>query len=97
MPHLHTESPQTRGQRCSLVCYIRSAQIPCAQVCLSGIRSQTIQDLNLAEQEQVVKRHDSTPAPPIKDRPRKGHIGFQELSRGDDHVQIRYARIKMLD
>ncbi len=72
------------------------------QVTLKGSRlkvllnGETIQDLNLAEQEQVVKRHDGTLAPPIKDRPRKGHLGFQELSRGD-HAQIRHARIKVLD
>jgi len=44
-----------------------------------------------------VKRHNGTDAPPVKDRPRKGHIGFQELSRGGDHVQIRNARIRALD
>jgi len=44
-----------------------------------------------------VKRHNGTDAPPVKDRPRKGHIGFQELSRGAEHVMIRNARIKALD
>jgi hypothetical protein len=34
---------------------------------------------------------------PLHDRPRKGHIGFQELSRGGGHVQIRNARIKVLE
>jgi hypothetical protein len=63
-------------------------------VVLNGER---IHDLDLGEQQQTVKRHDNTDAPPVKDRPRKGHIGFQELSRGDDHVQIRNARIKALD
>jgi hypothetical protein len=53
--------------------------------------------LDLGEQNQPVKRHNGTDAPPVKDRPRKGHIGFQELSRGGDHVQIRNARIKVLD
>jgi hypothetical protein len=57
----------------------------------------TIQDLNLDEHKEVVKRHDGSDAPPIKDRPRKGHIGFQELSRGGDHVQIRNARIRESD
>ena len=56
-----------------------------------------IQDLDLDKQQQAVKRHDGTLAPPIKDRPRRGHIGFQELSRGGDHVQIRNAKIKVLD
>jgi len=72
------------------------------EVMLKGSRMRVIlndtliHDLNLDEQEQVVKRHDGTLAPPVKDRPRVGHIGFQELSRGDDHVQIRNARIKVL-
>ena len=73
------------------------------QVTLKGSRikvvlnGETIQDLDLAEQNQVVKRHNGEDAPPIKDRPRKGHIGFQELSRGGDHALIRNARIKVLD
>jgi len=61
------------------------------------LNGETIQDLDLAEQSQVVKRHNGQDAPPIKDRPRKGHIGFQELSRGDEHALIRNARIKVLD
>lgn len=60
------------------------------------LNGETIQDLDLDKQDQVVKRHDGTIAPPIKARPRKGHIGFQELSRGGDHAMIRNARIKML-
>jgi hypothetical protein len=67
---------------------------PRIKVVLNG---ETVQDLNLAEQSQEVRRHDNSIAPPIKARPRKGHIGFQELSRGDGHAQIRNARIKVLD
>ena len=73
------------------------------QVMLKGahlkvvLNGETIQDIALDEQTQEVKRHDGSLAPTIKDRPRKGHIGFQELSRGGDHVQIRNARIKVLD
>jgi hypothetical protein len=63
------------------------------KVLLNGV---IIQDLNLDEQNQEVKRHDGTSAPAVKDRPRTGHIGFQELSRGDVHAQIRNARIKVL-
>jgi hypothetical protein len=61
------------------------------------LNGELIHDLNLDEQAQVVKRHDNSLAPPVKDRPRKGHIGFQELSRGGSHVQIRNARIKVLN
>ena len=56
-----------------------------------------IHDLNLDEQDQVVLRHNGKPCPKVKDRPRRGHIGFQELSRGAEHVLIRNARIKVLD
>jgi hypothetical protein len=50
-----------------------------------------IQDLNLDEHKETPKR-GKAPA----DRPRKGHIGFQELSRGDTHVMIKNARIRRL-
>ena len=61
------------------------------------LNGETIQDLNLDEQKQEVRRHDGSLASPLKDRPRRGHIGFQELSRGGAHAQIRNARIKVLD
>ena len=64
------------------------------KVVLNGV---TIQDLDLGRQNQEVIRHNGAPAPPVKDRPRRGHIGFQELSRGDPHAQIRNARIRVLD
>jgi hypothetical protein len=73
----------------------------CYEITLDGPRlkvvlnDETVQDLNLDAQQQSVKRHDDTDAPPIKDRPRHGHLGFQELSRGG-HVEIRNARIKEL-
>jgi len=61
------------------------------------LNGELIQDMNMDEQLEKVKRHDGSDAPPIKDRPRKGHIGFQELSRGAEHVMIRNARIKVLE
>jgi hypothetical protein len=61
------------------------------------LNGEMIQDIDLEQFAQAVKRHDNTDAPPVKDRPRRGHIGFQELSRDGDHVQIRNARIKVLD
>ncbi len=67
---------------------------PRMKVVLNG---EVIQDLNLDEHTEVVKRHDGKLALPIKDRPRKGRIGFQELSRGEGHAQIRNARIKVLE
>jgi hypothetical protein len=61
------------------------------------LNGELIQDVNLDEQAAAVKRHDGSVAPPVNRRPRRGHIGFQELSRGEGHVQIRDARIKVLD
>jgi hypothetical protein len=61
------------------------------------LNDQAILDVNLEEQNAPTKRHDGTDAPPLKARPRKGHIGFQELSRGGGHVEIRNARIKELN
>jgi hypothetical protein len=61
------------------------------------LNGEQIHDIDLAEQELVVQRHDGSDVPPIEDRPRRGHIGFQDLSRGEEPVLIRNARIKVLD
>jgi hypothetical protein len=61
------------------------------------LNGELIQDLDLEKQEQLVKRHNGSDAPPIKARPKRGHIGFQELSRGGEHVQIRRAQLRALD
>jgi hypothetical protein len=60
------------------------------------LNGEVIQDVDLDKYDQTVKRHDGSAAPPIKDRPRKGHIGFQHLSSDTGPVQIRGARIKEL-
>ena len=60
---------------------------------LNGV---VVHDLDLTKYDKPVKRHDGADAPPIKDRPRVGHIGFQHLSRDAEPVQIRAARIKEL-
>ena len=61
------------------------------------INGELVQDVDLSHFEKPVKRHDGSDAPPIKDRPKKGHIGFQHLSRNNEPVMIRKARIKVLD
>jgi hypothetical protein len=61
------------------------------------LNGEKIQDVDLSAYAEPVKRHNGTLATGLKDRPRRGHIGFQELSRGGDHVMIRNARIKILD
>ena len=60
------------------------------------VNGEVIQDVDLTKFDKPVKRHDGTDAPPIKDRPRKGHIGFQHLSRNNEPVLIRGARIQEL-
>jgi hypothetical protein len=61
------------------------------------LNGEKIQDIDLSLQSPEVKRHDGTPAVPVKDRPRRGHIGFQNLSRGTDPVLIRSARLRVLE
>lgn len=67
---------------------------PKVEVELNG---EKILNMSLDDETKTVKRHDNTDAPPLKDRPRKGHIGFQNLSRGDAPVEIRNARIRELN
>jgi hypothetical protein len=64
---------------------------------VAKLNGELIHDIDLSEQNQIVKRHNGTDAPPVKDRPTRGHIGFQNLSREGDDVQIRNVRIKILD
>lgn len=72
------------------------------QVSLIGSRlrvtlnGELIQDVDLATQTAVVQRHDGRDVLPLKDRPKRGHLGFQELSRDGSHVEIRNARIRIL-
>jgi hypothetical protein len=61
------------------------------------LNGEVIQDVELTKYDQPVKRHDGTNAPPVKDRPRKGHIGFQHLSRNNEPVLIRDVRIRELN
>src|SRR5262245_54291926 len=57
------------------------------------INGELIQDVDLTTFDKTVKRHDKTDAPPIKDRPNQGHIGFQHLSQGNAPIWIRNVRI----
>jgi hypothetical protein len=60
------------------------------------LNSATVVDYDLEKHTTPAKRHDGRDASPLKDRPRKGRIGFQELSRGGAHVEVRNAVIKEL-
>jgi hypothetical protein len=64
-----------------------------AKVILNG---ETVVDTDLHSINTTLKRHNGKDVVPMKERPLKGHIGFQELSRGGAHVEIRNARIKEL-
>jgi len=60
------------------------------------LNGELIQDVDLSTLDKPAKRHDKTDAPAARDRPRKGHIGFQHLSSDNSPVLIRKARIKEL-
>jgi len=60
------------------------------------LNGERILDVDLDGETELVKRHDGSDASALKDRPRRGHIGFQNLSRDGDPVRIRHARIKVL-
>lgn len=61
------------------------------------LNSVPIHDLDLSTQTNVVQRHDGRDVVPLRDRPKRGHLGFQELSRNGGHVEIRNARIRRLN
>jgi hypothetical protein len=75
--------------------YKITCQGPRVKVVLNG---EVIQDFNLDEETKTLRRDaaDKT-APPLKERPRKGHIGFQDLSRDGGHAQIRNVTLRVLD
>ena len=53
-----------------------------------------IHDTDLATHNEEVMDHQGNAVPKIKDRPRRGRIGFQNLSRAGGQVEIRNARIR---
>lgn len=61
------------------------------------LNGKMIQDADLSQQTEAVARHDGSGAPALKDRPRRGRIGFQNLSRDGGQVEIRSAKIKVQD
>jgi len=61
------------------------------------INGELVQDIDLTTFDKPVARHDGTDAPPLKDRPRKGHLGFQHLSRNNEPIQIRNVKLTVLN
>lgn len=72
-------------------CRIRAVG-PRVQVWLNGA---LVLDADLDAQTASVPRHDGSAAPPLRERPRAGRIGFQHLSR-DGAVRIRGVRLREL-
>src|SRR5262249_55616256 len=51
------------------------------------INGEQVIDTDLSKHDRKAKTHDpKKDAPPLKDRPKKGHIGFQHLSRDNSPV-----------
>jgi hypothetical protein len=61
------------------------------------MNDKVIHDTDLATHAEEVLRHDGKPAPAFKDRPRRGVLWFQNLSRDGGQVEIRSARIRVLE
>jgi dienelactone hydrolase len=87
-PRVQVYKP-TEWNKYQIVCRGRHIQV--------ALNGEPVLDVNLDDQKEPVKRHDGSDAPPLCDRPRRGYLGFQELSRDGAQVQIRGARIKVLD
>ncbi len=56
------------------------------------LNGELLHDVDLAAQTQALER-----GAPLAERPRRGRIGFQELSRGGGRVLIRDLRIRELE
>ena len=54
-------------------------------------------DEDLNKHKTIIKRHNGKEAPALRDRPKSGKIGFQNLSRGGSPVLIKNAKIKILE
>lgn len=58
------------------------------------LNGKVIHDTDLATHDEEVIDHKGNIVPKIRDRPRRGRIGFQNLSRAAGQVVIRNARIR---
>lgn len=68
---------------------------PHVKVILNG---EVVQDFNLDEQTQPLHRDDpKISSPALKDRPRKGHIGFQDLCRDGGRAEIRNVLLREIE
>ena len=68
---------------------------PHVKVVLNG---EVVQDFNLDEQTKTLHRDKpEETATPLKERPRRGHIGFQDLCRDGKPAQFRNVVLHVLD
>jgi len=62
------------------------------------LNGELIHDADLDRENAGVRRHEGTkPVLPISQRPRRGRIGFQDLSSEGDQLRVRNARFAVLD
>jgi Domain of Unknown Function (DUF1080) len=61
------------------------------------LNGELIQDEELTRFDKPAMRHDGSKTSLLKDRPRRGHIGFQHLSRNNEPVLIRHVRLRELN
>ena len=83
LPPLAQVYKPTEWNRYEITC--RGSQL---KVVLNGT---LLHDVDLAKETRTLER-----GKPLAERPRRGRIGFQELSRGGGHVMIRGARLREL-
>jgi hypothetical protein len=56
-----------------------------------------VQDADLDKESTIIKTDDGGDAPPLSQRPRRGRIGFQDLSNPGEQLLFRSPRIAVLD
>jgi hypothetical protein len=61
------------------------------------LNSILVQDVDLDTVHDAVEKHEGGQALPLSKRPRRGHIGFQDLSNPGEQLLFRNARIAVLD
>lgn len=61
------------------------------------LNGEVIHDVDLNTLDKPTKRHDGSDAPAVKDRPKRGHIGFQHLSRNNEPVMLRNVRLQVVE
>jgi hypothetical protein len=54
-------------------------------------------DVDLAGENAAIEKHEGGEAPPLSRRPRRGRLGFQDLSNPGEQLLFRNARIAVLD